>query len=89
MHAVYGANFTGHLISLFVDRSSTTNAKMRLSPRPKQPITIGFDLLFSVYIAFNGFEYFVSNKNVCPTCNNYFLHVEYVYIYIRIQHTHI
>lgn len=69
MHTVYGANFIGHLISLFVDNISTANVMIRLNPKPKQPITIGIDLFSSIYVAFNGCEYFVSNKNVCPTCN--------------------
>lgn len=69
IHTVYGANFTGHLISLFVDRISTDDIRIRLNPRPKQPITAGFDSSCSLYVVFNGFEYFVFNKNVCPTCN--------------------
>jgi len=69
MHIVYGANFTGHLISSFIDKISTTNVMIRLNPRPKQPITIGIGLFCSITIASNGREYFVSNKNVCPTCN--------------------
>lgn len=82
MHTVYGANFIGHLISLFVDKISTTNVIMRLNPRPKQPITKGFDLFCSIYIALNGCEYFVSNKNVCPICNYNLCNVAYFLISI-------
>jgi len=80
MHTVYGANFIGHLISLFVDKISTANIMIRLNPRPKQPITIGFSLFCSIYVAFNGCEYFVSNKNVCPTCNYHLCNVIYFFM---------
>jgi len=80
MHTVYGANFIGHLISLFVDKISTANIMIRLNPRPKQPIIIGFSLFCSIYIAFNGCEYFVSNKNVCPTCNYHLCNVTYFFM---------
>lgn len=81
MHTVYGANFIGHLISLIVDNSSTVNIRIRLNPRPKQPITIGFNSFCSIYIAFNGCEYFVFNKNVCPICNYYLCNV-HIYFFV-------
>ncbi|EZA58172.1 hypothetical protein X777_01536, partial [Ooceraea biroi] len=63
----------GHLISSFADNISTTSVRMRLSPRPKQPMTMGFTSCCFANTAFNGCEYFVLSRNMCPTCT-YDLH---------------
>jgi len=84
IHTVYGANFIGHLISLFIDNPSTVNIRIRLNPKPKQPITIGFISCSFVNNAFKGCEYFVFNKNTCPICNYdlYICFYTYMYYYI-------
>lgn len=64
MHTVYGAKFFGHLNSLLVDNISVMAVKIRVKPSPKQPITKGFDTLFTFCVTFKGIVYFVSNKNV-------------------------